>query len=142
MKKDFDGSELRRRAEEQFRKRGVAADMLCSQEKLERLVQELSIHQIELEMQNEELQDAMDEIEREHNRYLNLYDFAPVGYLTLARDGTILEANLTIARMLSIERSKLKGRMGGFGRFIAHQDLPVFNSMVDRVFQSLSLIHI
>ena len=133
MKKDNDGSELRRRAEEQLRKRGVAADMLCSQEELERLVQELSIHQIELEMQNEELQDAMDEIEREHNRYLNLYDFAPVGYLTLARDGTILEANLTIARMLSIERSRLLGVR--FGSFLDQRDLSVFNSLVDRVFQ-------
>jgi len=48
MKKDFDGSELRRRAEEQLRNRGGAADMLCSEEKMERLVQELSIHQIAL----------------------------------------------------------------------------------------------
>ncbi|MEI7825791.1 MAG: HD domain-containing phosphohydrolase [Chlorobiaceae bacterium] len=141
MKKDNDGSELRKRAEERLKKSGVTPDILRSKEELLRIVQELSIHQIELEMQNETLQDSRDEIEREHNRYINLYDFSPVGYLTLARDGTILEANLTIARMLSIERSKLKGRMGGFGRFIAHQDLPVFNSMVDRVFQSRTLEH-
>ena len=141
MKKDNNGPELRKQAEERLRKRGIAPGMLSSEEEMQRIVQELSLHQIELEMQNEELQESRNKIESEHNRYINLYDFAPVGYLTLARDGTILEANLTIARMLSIERSKLKGRMGGFGRFIAHQDLPVFNSMVERVFQSRTLEH-
>ena len=137
----FGSSELRKQAEERLRKRGIASNMHCSEEEFQRLVQELSIHQIELEMQNETLQDSRDEIEREHNRYINLYDFSPVGYLTLARDGTIREANLTLARMLSVERSHLKGRMGGFDRFIAYQDLPVFNSMVERVFQSRTLEH-
>jgi len=141
MKNDKDGSELRRQAEERLKKSRLIHNTPSSAEELQRMVQELSLHQIELEMQNEELQDSRSEIEREHNRYLNLYDFAPVGYLTLARDGTIREANLTIARMLSVERSKLKGRMGGFDRFVAHQDLPVFNSMVERVFQSRTLEH-
>ena len=141
MKKDDNGSELRRQAEERLKKSSLIHNTPSSAEELQRMVQELSLHQIELEMQNEELQDSRSETEREHNRYLNLYDFAPVGYLTLARDGTIREANLTIARMLSVERSKLKGRMGGFDRFVAHQDLPVFNSMVERVFQSRTLEH-
>ena len=140
MKKDNNGSELRKRAEERHRKSGVAPDILCSEAELRRVVQELSIYQIELEMQNEELQDSRDKIEREHKRYINLYDFAPVGYLTLARDGTIRETNLTAARMLSVERYHLKsGR--GFGRFIARQDLPAFNSMVERVFQSRTQEH-
>ena len=86
-------------------------------------------------MQNEAMQDSRDKIEREHNRYMNLYDFAPVGYLTLARDGKIREANLAAARMLSVERCHLK-KGGGFGRFIARRDIPAFNSMVERVFQS------
>ena len=141
MKKDDNGSELRRQAEERLKKSSLIHNTPSSAEELQRMVQELSLHQIELEMQNEELQDSRSEIEREHNRYLNLYDFAPVGYLTLARDGTIREANLTIARMLSVERSKLKGRLGGFDRFVAYQDLPVFNSMVERVFQSRTLEH-
>ena len=105
MKKDDNGSELRRQAEERLKKSSLIHNTPSSAEELQRMVQELSLHQIELEMQNEELQDSRSEIEREHNRYLNLYDFAPVGYLTLARDGTIREANLTIARMLSVERS-------------------------------------
>ena len=132
MKKDNSGAELRKRAEERHRN--------SSEGELRRVVQELSIHQIELEMQNEELQDSRDKIEREHKRYIDLYDFAPVGYLTLARDGTIRETNLTAARMLSVERYDLKmGR--GFGRFIAQRDLPAFKSMVERVFQSRTQEH-
>ncbi len=140
MNKDDNGSELRKRAEEQHRKSGVAAYTLCSKEELQRMVQELSIHQIELEMQNEELQESRNKIESEHHHCINLYDFAPVGYLTLAQDGTIREANLTVARMLSVDISHLK-RGTGFGRFIARRDLPAFNSMVDRVFQSRAKEH-
>jgi len=134
-------SELRRQAEERLKNSGVTPDILRSKEELLRIVQELSIHQIELEMQNETLQDSRDEIEREHNRFINLYNFAPVGYLTLARDGTIREANHAIARMLSVERSHLQGGKVGFGRFIVRQDLPAFNSMVVRVFQSRTQEH-
>ena len=131
----LDSSELRGRAEERLKKKDVNPDFYRSKEEFQRIVQELSIHQIELEMQNEALQDSRDKIEREHNRYMNLYDFAPVGYLTLARDGKIREANLAAARMLSVERCHLK-KGGGFGRFIARRDIPAFNSMVERVFQS------
>ena len=135
----LDPSELRRRAEERLKKRDVTPDFLRSNEELQRMVQEFSIHQIELEMQNEELQDSRDEIEREHKRYISLYDFAPIGYLTLARDGTIREANLTIARMLSLERSRLLGSR--FESFIDYRDLTVFKSMVDRVFLSRTQEH-
>ncbi len=141
MKMNNNPSELRKRAEERLKKSGVTADILRSKEELLRIVQELSIHQIELEMQNETLQDSRDEIEREHNRYINFYNFAPVGYLTLARDGTIREANHAIARMLSVERSHLQGGGVGFGRFIVQRDLPAFNRMLERVFQSRTQEH-
>ncbi len=135
----LDRSEIRRQAEERLKKRDVTPDFLGSKEELLRMVQELSIHQIELEIQAEELKDSRDEIEREHNRYIDLYDFSPVGYLTLARDGTIRQANLAVARILSLERSRLLGAR--FGSFIAQRDLTVFNSMVDRVFQSRTQEH-
>ena len=143
MKKDdvhpLDRSELRRLAEKWLKKRDVTPDFLCSKEEMQHVVQELSIHQIELEMQNEELQASRAEIEREHNRYVNLYDFAPVGYLTLARNGTIVEANLTLARMLSLERSHLKGTR--FERLTAHRDRTAFNGMVYRAYQSRKQEH-
>ena len=80
---------LRRRAEAQLIERGKAGrerpESHMTAVDMERLVQELQIHQIELEMQNEELKKARDEAEAERERYLDLYDFAPVGYFTLVR---------------------------------------------------------
>ncbi len=55
------------------------------------------MHQIELEMQNEELQRSQTELENARARYFNLYDLAPIGYVTLSEKGLILEANLTAA---------------------------------------------
>ena len=74
---------------------------------VEELLYELRVHQIELELQNEELQRARAALEISHSRYLNLYDFAPVGYLTLNADGEIIEANLTAADLLGAERNTL-----------------------------------
>jgi PAS domain-containing protein len=67
----------------------------------------LEVHQIELEMQNEELQEAREAMEALLEKYTDLYDFAPVGYLTLDREGIIREANLAGASLLGIARSAL-----------------------------------
>ncbi len=131
--------ELRKRAEERLKKNGVISDLPTCEAEWVRLLNELSMHQIELEMQNEELQDANNEIQNERQRYAELYNFAPVGYLTLAEDSTILEANHTINKVLSFERSYLKGVR--FGQFIAQADLPVFNTMLKKVFQSRTMEH-
>jgi len=81
-----------------------------------RLVHELQVHQIELELQNEELRTSRALREALLARYTELYDFAPVGYFTLARDGTILQTNLLGASLLGVERSNLQGRR--FGLFV------------------------
>jgi two-component system sensor histidine kinase UhpB len=88
-----------------------------SPEEKQRLVYELQVHQIELEMQNEELRRAHGELAQSRDRFNHLYDFAPVGYVTLDPDGTVLEANLTLAAMLGVERGKLVGAK--FARFVA-----------------------
>ncbi len=75
----------------------------------ESLCHELEIRQIELEMQNEELRNALVQVEESRAKYSDLYDFAPIGYLTLDENGLVLEANLTIARQLGVERSRLVG---------------------------------
>ena len=74
-----------------------------------RLVHELQVHQVELQMQNEELVRGRAELEALHNRYEKLYNLAPVGYVTLDRGGQITEANRTLATMLGVERAQLAG---------------------------------
>ena len=72
-----------------------------------KLAHELQVHQIELEMQNEELRKSQQELEDSRDKYSRLYDFAPIGYFTISDDGVIMEANLTGAKMLGVERSHL-----------------------------------
>jgi PAS domain-containing protein len=91
-------------------------------EDTQRLVHELRVHQIELELQNEELQEAREELEAGLQRYSDLYDFAPTGYLTLDSQGTIRKANLAGARLLGLERGRLVGVR--FGVFVASELSP------------------
>ncbi|WP_394754015.1 diguanylate cyclase domain-containing protein [Crenothrix sp.] len=86
----------------------------------EHLVHELQVHQIELEMQNEELRQAYTALEESRDRYIDLYEFAPIGYLTLTLEGIIIEINLAGATLLGVERKKLINRH--FARFVAEQD--------------------
>ena len=76
----------------------------------ERLIEELHIHQIELEMQNEDLRLARANAERIQAKYIDLYEFAPVGYLTLGESEKIVEANLTAAKLLGVEKSHILHR--------------------------------
>jgi PAS domain S-box-containing protein len=100
--------DLRQRAEELLRTTQTdLADM--PGEDVQRLVHELQVHQIELELQNEELREAQVELAESRDRYSDLYEFAPIGYLSLDRDGEIREANLTAATMLEVERGELPG---------------------------------
>jgi PAS domain S-box-containing protein len=99
-----------------------------------RLLHELQVHQIELELQNEELRKARDEMESGLEKYSDLYDFAPVGYLTLDRDGAITEANLTGASLLGVARAALvKWR---FGAFVSPVDRAAFTVFLQQVFKS------
>ena len=85
-----------------------------------RALHELRVHQIELEMQNEELRRTQEELELSRSRYFDLYDLAPVGYFTLSEKGLILEANLTAAKLLGVARSALVKQP--LSRFILPQD--------------------
>jgi two-component system, sensor histidine kinase and response regulator len=86
----------------------------------DQLVHELQTHQIELELQNGELRQAQIELNTSRKKFSDLYDFAPVGYLTISDKGLILEANLTTAQMLGVERGRLIKQ--AFSNFIFAED--------------------
>jgi PAS domain S-box-containing protein len=79
-----------------------------AREVTERLQHELHVHQVELEMQNRQLQETQFELEASHARYVDLFDFAPVAYLTLGPEAVVLEVNLAGAELLGYERARLK----------------------------------
>ena len=86
----------------------------------EELLYELQVHQIELEMQNEHLRQAQVELEESRDRYLELYEFSPVGYLTLSHEGMIDEINLTGATLLGVVHNKLPHKR--FAPFVAPEE--------------------
>ncbi len=102
----LDPVELRRRAEDKLKEK-TSASTPSEEADVRKLLHEMQVHQIELELQNEELRAAQQELEATRDRYADLYDFAPVGYCTLDEKGIILEANLTAATLLGVERGKL-----------------------------------
>jgi PAS domain S-box-containing protein len=137
MKKGQPGSEgpsdLRHRAE------GVLGDQLIPldqhpDEQVQRLLYELRVHQIELEMQNDELRRSQLELEASRSKYFDLFDLAPVGYLTVSENGVIREANLTAATLLGVERSRLITLP--LSRFVAVNDQKAFHLHRRRVFAS------
>ncbi len=95
-----------------------------SPKEIQRLVHEFQVHQIELKLQNEELLASQRDLAQTRDRFTDLYDFAPVGYLTFDEEAVITEANLTAAAMLRIDRAKLINRK--FSRFIAREAQDLF----------------
>ncbi len=122
-----DLSSLRRRAEELVATVEVPPEDL-SPDEAARLIHELRVHQIELEMQNDELRLSQASLEESRSRYADLYDFAPVGYLTLDERGAIVEANLTASFLLGRERSRLLGLY--FSYFLTDDDRGVLRQLL------------
>ncbi|MBT1073471.1 sensor histidine kinase [Pelotalea chapellei] len=120
--------ELRRRAEERVNAKRAGLSPSEGEEATKRLVHELEVHHIELEMQNEELRQARDEVETALKRYADLYDFAPVGYCTLDHDWIIHEVNLTGASLLGSDRSGLVGR--SFELRVSREDRQAFSAFL------------
>lgn len=118
---------LRRRAEKVLQDKATLSpkvlDDLSSEEILV-VFHELQVHQIELELQNEELQRTQVDLDRARVRYFNLYDLAPVGYCTLSANGLITEANLAVATLLGVARSDLVNQP--ISRFILKDDQDLY----------------
>lgn len=116
-------AELRRRAEEWLSGED-SPDMPFSREDASRLFHELQTYQIELELQNEDLRHAQRELTESRRRYMDLYDFAPVGYLTVNEQGMISEINLTACEMLGKERKRLLDLP--LSRFVVKEDQDIY----------------
>ena len=119
-KKSSAADDLRGQAEKRLRKKKADLHLPRSEKDARRLVHELEVHQIELTMQNAELRRSQEELEISHNQYVELYDFAPVGYFTIDAQGRIRQVNLTGAKLLGIERRGLVNK--SFNNFIADGD--------------------
>jgi PAS domain S-box-containing protein len=130
-KKTATASELRLRAEEQLRNRTPSTTIPRSAAETQRLLHELQVHQIELEMQNDELRQSKAELEALQERFVNHYDFAPVGYCIVNEQGVILEANLTVAKLLGVARAELIQRP--ISRFIVPEDKDIYYLMKKRL---------
>jgi len=125
--------ELRRRAEERLREASAEQAPRTPLE-TQKLLHELEVHQIELEMQNAELRQAREEMEQMLERCTDLYDFVPVGYFTLDPDGVIRAVNIAGAALLGVERKLLPGR--GFEAFVFFEVRSAFTSFLAQVFAS------
>jgi PAS domain-containing protein len=125
---------LRRKAEEQLKQDRENKVGPVLEADVKKLMHELQVHQIELEMQNEELREANDTAEAALKKYTMLYDFAPMGYFTLDSEGSICELNFTGAEMLGDKRFSLIN--SNFKLFVSEDSLPVFNSFFRKVYTS------
>jgi PAS domain-containing protein len=101
--------DLRKQAELRIQERFPNSEAVSNltREEVEKLVHELQVHQIELEVQAEELRRSQTEVESLKDKYLDLYDFAPTGYVTVGANGLLIEANLTACRLLGRDRRSL-----------------------------------
>jgi PAS domain S-box-containing protein len=118
-----DNSDLRRQAEAKAAQSPLIFTA-HSAEEIQQTIHELRVHQIELEMQNEELRLAQTELETARARYFDLYDLAPVGYCTISDKGLILEANLTAANIFGTTRAPLIDQP--LAGFILKEDQEIF----------------
>jgi PAS domain S-box-containing protein len=135
--RDKDGADepgtLRRLAENRMGETAGRPVIPIKKEDMKKLIHELQVSRIEVEIQNEGLVQARDEVEALLERFTDLYDFAPVGHFTLDHRGTIHNVNLTGAALLGLERSLLVDRR--FQAFVSQDSLPGFNAFLKTVFE-------
>jgi PAS domain S-box-containing protein len=131
---------LRQKAEEMARwdTAGAPDDrLLFAPEGSSQLIHELRVHQIELELQNEELRRAQVELDAARARYFDLYDLAPVGYCTISEKGIVKEANLTAAALLGVVRGRLVGQP--MSRFVQAEDQEIYFRHRRKLFETEKL---
>lgn len=132
--------ELKRRRLEDLQKRsGLGNTLQLSDSEIQHLINELQVHQVELEMQNEELIRAKELADLATEKYTELYDFAPSGYFTLSNDCTIVELNLSGAQLLGKNRSQLINTR--FDSYISGDAIPEFHLFISEVFDNRGKVY-
>jgi PAS domain S-box-containing protein len=126
-----EATELRQKAEAELTKRKLP-EKTFEVDNL-KLIHELQVHQIQLEMQNEELTIAREQAEAAMEKYTDLYDFAPSGYLALSPEGDITDLNFATSALLGNDRSHLKNTR--LGLYIAPESLDLYNDFFEKIFQ-------
>lgn len=127
-------NKLRKTAELLINKKVTGTKPSFSESDTLKIIHELEVHQVELEMQNEELKQAREIAELAEKKYTELYDFAPSGYLTLTKEGEISNLNLSAETLLGKERSKLI--KSSFGFFISLDTRKVYNRFLQKIFKT------
>jgi PAS domain S-box-containing protein len=128
-------TKLRQKAEAQLKKKHFTIDGLTSETDILKVMHELQVYQIELELQNEELRTAKERAELAEKKFTHLYESAPSGYLSLSEAGDILELNDSAAKLLKKERDKLVGAR--LALFVSDDSRKVFNAFLYNVFHSV-----
>jgi len=129
-----DPTDLRHRAESRLMGQPWQSEAATTKGGAQRLLHELQIHEIELELQNEELRKSREEEERLKARCSEFYDFSPTAFISLGNSGAIVETNLSAARLLGKERSALVGL--GFQSFVSEADRTTFQDFLGGVFST------
>ncbi len=99
---------------------------------VDEIIHELEVHQIELEMQNNQMKTTLLALEEEKEKYRDLYDFAPIGYLSITQSGLVLEANFAATAMLRVELKNLINH--GFARLISRKHLGIWEHLLLNIF--------
>lgn len=128
----MEASILRQKALEQLKLKQSKSSLLTSEKDMKRLIHELQVHQIELEMQNEELVIATEKTKLAEEKYTELYDFAPSGYVSLSKEGRISTINFKAARMIGKERLYLLKKY--ILIFISENTQTIFNDFLENIF--------
>ena len=127
-----DAEMLRKKAEEKLKNKQEKLEKSAAETDLKKLLHELQVHQIELEMQNEELHQAYETAEIALKKYTMLYDFAPMGYFTLDSDGSICDLNFTAAEILKEKRYSLVN--SNFKLFVSEKSHSIFDNFFRKVY--------
>jgi PAS domain S-box-containing protein len=130
----FEAKSRRQVAEELLKKNSTEITTIPTEAETLKLIHELQVQQIELELQNEELMLAKVAEYESALKYIELYDSAPSGYFTISKDGKIEELNLTGSKMLGKNREELKNNI--FGSYVSEDTIPVLDEFLSKVFNS------